>query len=295
MATGLEVVAVASTLVSIIGFSAQVFDGCVKGFALLANANSLGRDADILRSMLEWEQFRLEQWAEKAGLQDPAKADILLDWKLITDTLQHIKNLVSDTEVLKKKYNLVLVEKPLKYEGKMTAAGEEEDKASASRFKRLFGQSGKPSSTAAAKVIQSRNSASKKLWWAAADKQSFQKLVNDIAHFVQRLHDSLNFAQQGQMQKQIESLLQDATQQYSYVTDLEVLRELATRSRREPLAHEDSHAEEIAVAIERKFANQLFWSIQNGKTKDMEMLLDRGVDVQVSDNAGWPPLIRAGT
>jgi hypothetical protein len=31
--------------------------------------------------MLDWEQFRLEQWAEKAWLQDPAKADILMDWK----------------------------------------------------------------------------------------------------------------------------------------------------------------------------------------------------------------------
>lgn len=295
MATGLEVVGVAATLVSIIGFSAQVFDGCVKGFVLLSAANNLGRDADILRSMLEWEQFRLEQWAEKAGLQDPAKADILLDWKLITDTLQHIKNLVSDTEVLKKKYNLTLVERSSKYEEKMTAAVEGEDKASISRFKRLFGQSGQSSSTAAAKVIQSKNLGHKKLWWAAVDKQSFQKLVNDIAHFVQRLHDSLNVALQGQMQKQIETLLQDATQQYSYVADLEVLRELAARSRQEPPAYEDSHAEEIAAAIERKFANALFWSIQNGETKEVEVLLDRGVDVQVRDNTGWPPLIRAGT
>ena len=78
MATGIEVVGAAATLVSIIGFSAQVFDGCVKGFVLLSTAHNLGRDADILRSMLDWEQFRLEQWAEKTGLQDPAKADILM-------------------------------------------------------------------------------------------------------------------------------------------------------------------------------------------------------------------------
>lgn len=295
MATGLEVVGVAATLVSIIGFSAQVFDGCVKGFVLLSAANNLGRDADILRSMLEWEQFRLEQWAEKAGLQDPAKADILLDWKLITDTLQHIKNLVSDTEVLKKKYNLTLVERPPKYEDSPTAADEEDDRESIGRFKRLFGQSGRSTSNAAAKVIQSKTCGHKKLWWAAVDKNSFQRLVNDIAHFVQRLHDSLNVSIQCQMQKQIESLLQDGTQQYSHLADLEVLRELAARSKQEPPSYEDSHAEEIAAAIEKKFANELFWAVQKGDIKQVEVLLNRGVDVQVTDNSGWPPLIRAGT
>jgi len=61
MAKGLEAVGAAATLVSTFGFSAQVFDGCVKGFVLLSTAHNLGRDADILRSMLDWEQFRLEQ------------------------------------------------------------------------------------------------------------------------------------------------------------------------------------------------------------------------------------------
>lgn len=37
-----EAVGAAATLISIIGFSAQVFDGCVKGFVLLSTANNLG-------------------------------------------------------------------------------------------------------------------------------------------------------------------------------------------------------------------------------------------------------------
>lgn len=93
-----------ATAVSIIGFSAQIFDGCVKGFVLLSTANNLGRDADVFRCMLDWEQFRLEQWAEKVGLSNPSTADPSLDWSLIESTLEHIKNLTSDTAVLKKKY-----------------------------------------------------------------------------------------------------------------------------------------------------------------------------------------------
>ncbi len=232
MATGLEAVGAAATLVSIIGFSAEVFDGCVKGFVLLSTAHNLGRDADILRSMLDWEQFRLEQWAEKAGLQDPAKADILMDWKLTTTTLQHIQNLTNDTEVLKEKYNLVLMNRA-PHLGK-TAAGEEDEKPSMSRFKRLFGQSDKYDSTAAAKVIHSKNSAPRKLLWAAVDKENMQQLIGDIAHFVQRLHDLLNLSRQAKMQKSIDLLLHYATERYNDVPDLEYLRELAVRARYEP-------------------------------------------------------------
>ena len=289
-----EVVGAAATLVSIIGFSAQVFDGCVKGFVLLSTAQNIGQDADILRSMLEWEQLRLEQWAEKAGLQDPAKADILMDWKLITTTLQHIQDLTTDTEVLKKKYNLILLERAPNLDEKASSdQGDDDEKASTSRFKRLFGQSAKGSNTAAAKVIRSKNAAPKKLWWAAVDKQNLEKLVNDISHFIQRLHDLLDLSMQTQMQKQIEALLEDATRRYDDVPDLEVLRELAVMARKDPPSYEDSHADDIAKEIERKFTNLLFYAIPKGEIKEVESLLDKGVDLHACDHCGWVPLVRA--
>jgi len=294
MATGLEAVGAAATLVSIIGFSAQVFDGCVKGFVLLSTAHNLGRDADILRSMLDWEQFRLEQWAEKIGLQDPAKADILMDWKLITTTLQHIQSLTNDTDVLKKKYNLVLMDRAPHLD--RMAAGEEDErdeKASISRFKRLFGQSDKYASSAAAKVIHSKNNAPRKLCWAAVDKENMQQLIRDIAHFVQRLHDLLNLSMQAQMQKSIDQLLHDATQRYSDVPDLEYLRELAVRARCDPPGYDRSKNVGVAEEVERKFRNRLFQAIHNGEIKEVKSLLDKGVGVQVNDITGWPPLVRA--
>ena len=294
MATGLEVVGAASTLISIIGFSAQVFDGCVKGLVLLSTAQNLGRDADILRSMLEWEQFRLEQWGEKAGLQDPATADILMDWKLINDTLQHLKNLTNDTEALKKKYNLVLVERaPNINERTLKDEEEAEEKASKNRFKRLFSPSGK-SSSAAAKVIQSRNSAPKKLWWAAVDKNNFEKLVQDISHFVQRLQDCLSLSIQAQMQKQIESLLCDATQRFSNVPDLEVLRKIAAQMRKDASTNADSDAGKVGEAIERKFIDLMFEAIRKGDVEQVALMLDKGISIYAGQpGVGWPPLVRA--
>ena len=291
MATGLEAVGAAATLVSIIGFSFQIFDGCVKGFVLLSTAGNLGRDADIFRSMLDWEQFRLEQWAEKVSLQDPSQADMLMDWKLVADTLQHLEHLTNDTKLLKEKYKLVLMERapPL---AEAVIDPEDDEKISTSRFKRLFGQGEKHSSTAAAKVIQAKNTYSKKLWWAAVDKQSMRHLIDDIAHFVQRLHDLLNSSIQSQMKKSVDILLYDATQRYQNVPDLEFLRELAARMK--PATSESNeNDEDINAEIEKQFRNLLFYSIRKGEVKEVELLLDKGVGVQTEDHVGWPPMVRA--
>ena len=293
MATGLEAVGAASTLISIIGFSFQIFDGCVKGFVLLSTAGNLGRDADIFRSMLDWEQFRLEQWAEKVNLQDPSKADMLMDWKLVTDTLQHLENLTNDTRLLKEKYNLVLLERAPPLLGKAAADANEDEKTSTSRFKRLFGQSDKYSSTAAAKVIQAKNSHAKKLWWAAVDKQSLKHLIDDIAHFVQRLHDLLNSSIQSQMKESVDTLLRDATQRYQNVPDLEFLRELVARMKPTLPEYGQHDKEDINAEIDKKFRNLLFHSIQKGEFEEVELLLDKGVDVHANDNVGWPPMVRA--
>ncbi len=82
---------VAAAAVAFIGFATQVYDGCIRGFVLLSTAHNLGRDADLFRCMLDWEQIRLEKWAEKIGLRDDcSKVDPdreCLDWSLIHVTL----------------------------------------------------------------------------------------------------------------------------------------------------------------------------------------------------------------
>ena len=293
MATGLEAVGAAATLVSIIGFSFQIFDGCVKGFVLLSTAGNLGRDADIFRSMLDWEQFRLEQWAEKVNLQDPSKADMLVDWRLVSNTLQHLENLTKDTQLLKDKYNLVLLEKaPPLMKAPIVL---DDEKASTSRFKRLFGQGDKYSSTAAAKVIQAKNSHAKKLWWAAVDKQSMRHLIDDIAYLVQRLQDLLNYSIQSQMKQSVDTLLHDATQRYQNVPDLEFLREVVAHMKSTPGAlPEDGQADhKIDAEIDQKFEDLLFYSIREDNVKEVELLLDKGVDVHARDHIGWPPMVQA--
>lgn len=254
-----------------------------------------GRDADILRSRLDWEQFRLEQWAEKARLYDPAKADMLLDWDLVTKTLEHIRNLTSDTAMLKERYNLVLVDDhPLDYdESQAVEENSTQQKSSASRFKRLFGSSDRFQSTAAAKVIQSKTSKTKKLRWAVLDQKNLQLLTNDVAHFVGRLHDTLDSSIQTDMHRTLQMLLQDATNRYSNVPDLEYLKEIATEMKRELVSVSEEADESVEERIERQFRNLLFYAIANDNVKEVTELLDKGVDPNAQDRVGWSTLIKA--
>lgn len=295
-----EALGAAATLISIIGFSAQVFDGCVKGFVLLSSANNVGRDADILRSMFDWELFRLEKWAEQANLNDPAKADILLNWDLIKRTLEHLKNLTNDTDMLRKKYNLVLVDNPPTYErvieGEDQRDGDQKSKGingSVTRFKRLFGQNDDYSSTAAAKVFQRQNSHPRKLWWAAVDKNNMKNLINDIHAFVNQLHDCLNSSIQASMYRDIQTLLQNATSKTEGVPDLEYLRELATTLRRDPIAASDPEAGLVEADIQKRFTNLFFTAIRKNEIEEALIYLDDGVvDIQTEDHVGWPPLLK---
>ena len=285
MATGLEG---AATLVSLIGFTVQVFDGCVKGFALLSSARNLGRDADMFRCMLDWEQFRLQKWAETVRLQDKSGVDRNLDWQLILTTLQQIQHLTNDTKALKERYNLVLTNDSLPKTGDLK--GDDAEKAPVSPFKKLFGQSDTRTASAAAKVIQSRASPMQKLWWAAVDKASMKRLIDDISHLTQRLYDSLNTSVQAQMKASIDALLQEAIQRSSTRPEFQVLEQLAMQD--DGSKPDGTRPESIEDQIKRNSA--LYPAIRDGNSEKVEFLLDKGgADLHGRDRAGWPPLVRA--
>ncbi|KAG9772982.1 hypothetical protein KCU88_g5955, partial [Aureobasidium melanogenum] len=56
------------TVLAIASLSFQVFGGCVKGFVLLSRAHNLGKDASLLQTMLNLEEYRFIQWARAVGL-----------------------------------------------------------------------------------------------------------------------------------------------------------------------------------------------------------------------------------
>lgn len=287
MATGVEGIA---SVLSVIGFSAQIFDGCVKGFNILSSAQNLGRDADMFRCMLDWEQFRLEQWAERVDLHDPEQADPGMNWGLVVETLKHISNLTNDTDLLKRKYSLSLVEPPAYTSRAPTELATKASSKPISPFKKLFSQVDKSSSTAAAKVIQSRNNPVKKMWWAAVDKNGLRQLIEDMSHFTQRLYDVLNISAQAQTRASIDSMIDTATARSENVLELAIMRQLA---RLPDIIHSGTRkSEDIEEDVERTTRNLFLYSCREGQTKEVESLLDEGLDIEV-EKEGWTGLIRA--
>ena len=288
MATGVEA---AVTAVSIIGFSAQIFDGCVKGFVLLSSARNLGRDGDMFRCMLDWEQFRLEQWAERIDLLDSDKVDLSLDWRLVETTLEHMNNLLNDTTMLKKKYGLDLTEDPPEYASQISYEDTTEKHKTGpfDPFKKLFSQS--ENSNAASKVIQSRNHPLRKLWWAAVDKNGLRRLIEDISHFNQRLYDVLNASVQDQMKASIDAIIQNATARSENVLELAVMRQIARLP--DIIQSSTRKAEEIEEDITQRSVNLFFYAIRKGSIDEIEALLDEGLDIESEDHIGWSALIRA--
>jgi ankyrin repeat protein len=290
MATGIEG---AAAVVGFIGLTAQVFDGCIKGFVLLSTARNLGRDANLLRCMLDWEQFRLEHWAEKVGLrQADAIADESLNWNLVNITLTHIRDLVNDTKSLKIKYGLVLIE-----EAQTPAIAPDGDSVLASRntFKKLFNSAEVATSVAAARVVQSKNSAAKKLSWAAFDRENFQRLVNDISCLSQRLYDALDMSIHAQMRASINVLLEQVTAQENALPQLNVLQELSLRLHSlEKLQNEyNSVAATTSETVRQKLNGLLCDAILKADTDRIRSLIDEGADLAALDSDTWPPLVIA--
>lgn len=182
MATGLE----ATAAIAIVSFAIQLFDGCVKGFVLLSAACEFGGKVDVLKCRLEWEHFRLNNWATTAGLfNDPPQLNIRYP-ELVQATLANLEQLLGDVQKIKQDYGLVL------------SVTDDELKDTP---KHLFGRTwekAKPQFVNnTAKVYSRRNNAWKKIKWASIDQTGLRLLLKDIKYFNERLESLLHPVDQG--------------------------------------------------------------------------------------------------
>lgn len=111
---------------------------------------------------------------------------------------------MNDTKRLRVKYELILIEE---VQPPTSALDGQSLLISRNTFKKLFNSIEVATFVAAARVVQFKNSAIKKLFWAAFDKDNFHRLVNDISCLSQRLYDALDMSIQIQMRAFINILL----------------------------------------------------------------------------------------
>lgn len=211
----------------VVGFSFQLFAACTKGFLVLSSALNLGKDASTLRCMLNLEEYRFHQWGEKSGLLsdyphlERCELNQRLNRKLIDETLEELKNLLTDTEKLKNRYKLDLVpDRPSKLaedgEGQADRGGGMLDQAVCHKRRGVI--------LTKAKLVQSANDLPRRLWWAMADKNGFESLVRQIGFFVQKLVDFLDDHQQEIMRSNIRMLLLNVVALHDKLDELKAIQ-----------------------------------------------------------------------
>ena len=170
---------VAAGAVGVVSLALELLGGCVKGFVLLSTAQNIGRDAPTICCMVELQEASLINWAQSAGLlPDDGTLDRRLNLQLVEETLFQLRNLLLDTDHLKRKYGLSLIPRP---SGARSAQQQQAD------AKRVFtGVSDETRRQIMQKArISPESNVFKRLWWAVVDKEKMEKLVADI-HFLVR-------------------------------------------------------------------------------------------------------------
>lgn len=219
MATGLDFAAGVGGVVSI---SFTLFRGCIYAFDLVSSAQNIGSEGDKIHCMLEWEQYRFFQWAERVGLQGSIEADQRLNWPLIADILRQLERLLTDTKQLKERYNLSVINSD-SAKGEGTACPIPQRQG---LLNRLLSRTRPDVQSTRAQILKDHNGPIKKLRWAALDKDKILRLIADIGHFNDGLHGLLAAAEQMYVQTALSALLRDLISRSTASSELDVIKAL---------------------------------------------------------------------
>src|SRR5215475_9310014 len=101
-------VSAVSAVCGIVSLSVTLLHGCFKGFALLYDASSYGRNVSTIRTMILVEQHKLHTWAQEAGLFEEHQ-DLRVnhqDFDMVPVILTQLDELLTDINALKVRYGL---------------------------------------------------------------------------------------------------------------------------------------------------------------------------------------------
>lgn len=192
---------VAAGVVGIASFALQTFQGCVQAFQFVERAQHIGHDGDVFRTGLSWEQYRLVQWGQRAGLLEKGSPDASLNWDFAKMFLEQIEGLLTSADTLKKRYGLDVSVEEVEEERSR------EPQPPAKGIPAFIAKLRPEIHTAAGKVIQSRNGPIKRVRWAALGKGDAERLVKDVAQLNDRLVMLLDSADRERRRAEDEKLL----------------------------------------------------------------------------------------
>lgn len=231
MASGLEVAAGAAQVISL---AFQLFQGCIEAYKFCHTAQLIGPEGDLLRTKLQIERYRLEQWAERARLET-STPDERLNWPLIYDILHQQQTILTSAERLKTKYGLDLPEvrsgSGFSKAGGVVAVDDKDrdrDKSphGLDRILRVLQPKLYATNDSTAKTIASANGPIKRLQWAAGGRERVVKVIDDLGQLNSQLERLLDLPDRIWLKHGVSALLRDTLSRSTDMAEVETLQQL---------------------------------------------------------------------
>ena len=213
---------VAGFTLGVASLSFQVFAGCLEGFALLSNTNRLGRDAVAFVCMLKLEEYRLMLWAKNSGLINDALGP-RLNRQMINELLVELRDLLLDTDILRKRYKLDIV--PQGDTNTQQAQGSVLGSAALMFLDSTDILRERENVIVRAKGVQKGNWIPKRFRWATIDRDGFNKLITRIAQLVQRLYDVLSVLDEEDVRQHLRLMQLNLIDMTNKLEEIQVVQE----------------------------------------------------------------------
>ena len=214
----------AAGIAGLISLGITAFQGCVQGFIILSTAHHLGKDADDLRSRIEWEHYRLFEWSRQASIEGGGNVNPALNWPQILDILRQLEVQLNDTAELKTRYGLCLED-----DNSQSQLKHNLDDTTELTFLRKSLRLNPKFFLASSRIIHERNKnhPMRRLRWATIDKSKLEKLLGDVRQRIGCLWDILAFEDRLYIRESLSHLLRNGIASTRNDEELSCLSELA--------------------------------------------------------------------
>ena len=157
-------------------------------------------------------------WARESGLIEDNLRCTKNEAQLIQATLHELRELLSDTEKMKKRYNLDLRQKDV--ETKQMISKGDEGNISTFSLASMISMEERAAITKRADAIKKGTSLPKRLFWAACDKDHMREMVQAAHGFIDHLASHLEHEHQSQIKKKLETAVMNNIELANRIDDL---------------------------------------------------------------------------
>ena len=165
--------------------------------------------------------LRQVAWARESGLLEDNLRCTKNEAQLIQATLHELRELLSDTDKMKKRYKLDLRQKEI--ETKQTTSNGDEGNISTFSLASMISVEERAAITKRAEAIKKGTSLPKRLFWAACDKDHMREMVQAAHGFIDHLASHLEHEHQRQIQKKLETAMMNNIEIANRIDDLSSL------------------------------------------------------------------------